>query len=92
MLVWLTVYLWSVPLALFFSSALNWQYDGDVGWWIVAAYTAPILFLTEPFSGSVSNTVLAVVYFSILLVMTVTMVRHIKLSSRGFNGSFPPIS
>jgi hypothetical protein len=66
---------------------LNWQYDVDLGWWVVAAYTAPLLFLTEPFSGSVSNTVLAVVYFSILLVLTVAMVRHVKLSSRGLNGS-----
>jgi hypothetical protein len=87
MLVWLTAYLWSVPLALYLSSALDWQYDGDAGWWVVAAYTAPILLLTEPFGGAVSNEVLAVVYLTALLLVTVAVVRIVKLNSRGLNGS-----
>ena len=76
MLMWLTAYLWSVPLALSLSSALRWQYDGDLGWWVVAAYTAPVLFLTEPLNGSIPNTMMAVVYFTSLIVLTVAVARH----------------
>ncbi len=75
MLLWLTAYLWSVPLALFLSSALHWQYDGDLGWWIVAAYTAPILFLTEPLGRSIPNTMLAVIYFTSLIILTLAVAR-----------------
>ena len=88
MLIWFIGYLWSVPLAIFLSSALKLQYDGDVGWWIVMAYTAPILFLMEPLGGSVSFKLLAIAYLIFLFVITLTVARHVRstiLRSSTFN-------
>jgi len=63
---WLLLYLWSVPLALLLSQLLNWQYDGGIGWWLVAAYTFPVLLLSEPFSGAVDMNILAACYLVLL--------------------------
>lgn len=87
MLIGLIGYLWSVPIALFLSSALNWQYDGDLGWWIVTAYASPVLFLAEPFGGSVSNNLLAAMYFVVLIILTVAVARSTKLSAHRSDGS-----
>ncbi|MEV5022595.1 hypothetical protein MRBLMA1_002452 [Sphingobium sp. LMA1-1-1.1] len=86
-LVWLVGYLWSVPLAMFVSSALDWQYDGNLGWWIVAAYTSPILLLTEPLRGFVPNDMLAVGYFTCLLVLTLAAARFVRLNRIEPDGS-----
>jgi hypothetical protein len=67
-----------VPLALGLSAAMNWQYDGDLGWWIAAAYSFPILFLTEPFSGSVPIETLTGVFAAILLVITAVVGWRVK--------------
>ncbi|RZF60794.1 hypothetical protein EWE75_21260 [Sphingomonas populi] len=86
-LVWLVGYLWSVPLAMFLSSALDWQYDGNLGWWIMAAYTSPILLLTEPLRGFVPSEVLAVGYLTCLLFLTLAAARFVQLSRIEPNGN-----
>ncbi|RJF91067.1 hypothetical protein D3876_13055 [Sphingomonas cavernae] len=72
---WLLVYLWSIPLALLLSDVLNWQYDGDLGWWVVIAYTAPVLFLAEPFGNTIPLNVLAIGYLLALCVVSWLFVR-----------------
>ena len=84
---WIIAYLWSVPVALALSSALNWQYDGHSGWWIVAAYTAPILIFTEPLGSSVPDVLYIVVYCMALLALTASVVRATQLSNTTPNGS-----
>jgi hypothetical protein len=64
---------------MFLSSSLNWQYDGDLGWWIVAAYTAPIQILAEPFQG-VPEYIFTFVYGVFVLTLTVIVVRATKLN------------
>lgn len=81
-LLWLTGYLWSVPLALAVSNAWGWQYDGDLGWWLVAAYSAPVMFLSEPLRGSISFDTMTVIYFAILIVLTVCMIGYLAVRWR----------
>jgi hypothetical protein len=79
---WVVVYLWSVPAALLLSDFLNWQYDGDPGWWIVAAYASPIMALTEPFAGYVSIEDLAIGYFVLLCTLTIFVFRRLASDRR----------
>jgi hypothetical protein len=83
---WITGYLWTVPVAVFLSRTFNWQYDGDLGWWIVAAYTAPIQFLAEPFQG-IPKYIFTVAYGVFLLTLTVIVVRATKLNHDTMNDS-----
>ncbi len=85
-LLWLTGYLWSVPLALAVSNAWGWQYDGDLGWWLVAAYSAPVMLLSEPLRGSISLDAMAVIYFAMLIVLTVCMIGYLAFKLRKANG------
>lgn len=86
-LVWVAAYLWSVPLVLFVSSWCDWQYDGDLAWWLAAAYTFPILMLTEPFSGSVPLQAYIAPYAVFLLVITAFAARNLVRARDGANGS-----
>jgi hypothetical protein len=82
MLLWFTGYLWSVPIALAVSSAANWQYDADLGFWIVGAYTAPVLLLSEPLQGSISLEAMAGIYFGCLVALTISVILHIVTAVR----------
>ena len=73
---WITGYLWTVPAALALSRALDWQYDGDIGWWVVMALTAPILMLTAPFGSAIPFAVYTTAYIVILFAMTLLVVRN----------------
>lgn len=85
-LICLTCYLWSVPLALSVSDALDWQYDADLGWWLIAGYTAPVMFLGEPFRGTVSFETMKEAYLAALTVWT-AFVSALALFSKVRNGS-----
>ena len=71
----LLIYLWSVPAAVALSSVMNWQYDGDVGWWLVTAYTAPVMFLAEPFRPDTFGA-LAAIYFTVVGLASVLFLRR----------------
>ncbi len=79
---WLLLYLWSVPLALLLSDLLNWQYDGGIGWWLVAGYTFPVLMLSEPFSGAVDINILAACYLVLVSGATASAFRAYWRSQR----------
>ena len=76
LLIWITGYLWTVPAAIAVSRVLDWQYDGDIGWWIVMAYTAPIIMLTEPFGSAISFVAYTIAYNIVLFAMTFWVVRN----------------
>ncbi|WP_156348800.1 hypothetical protein [Sphingomonas sp. Leaf230] len=76
LLVWITGYLWIVPAVITLSRVLNWQYDADIGWWVVMAFTAPIIMLTEPFGSAVPFPVYTTAYLVVLFAMTLLVVRN----------------
>ena len=76
LLIWITGYLWTVPAAIALSRVLDWQYDGDVGWWIAMAYTAPIIILTEPFGSAIPFGAYTIAYIIVLFAMTFWVVRN----------------
>ena len=41
-------YLWTAAAALAVSYSAGWEYDGDLGWWVVTVYSFPALTLTIP--------------------------------------------
>jgi hypothetical protein len=45
---WCLAYLWTAIAALATSYFADWQYDGGVGWWLVAVYSFPALALATP--------------------------------------------
>lgn len=81
-------YAWSAVAAIEINQLAGWQYDGDLGWWLVMAYTAPALALTSPLSLVVDD---ANVRISIALVLlsaiTVIYCIHIAVSRRGSSPS-----
>jgi len=46
---------------------LDWQYDGDAGWWVAMAYASPVMLLFEPFSGLGLKT-LGLIYLAVLVI------------------------
>ena len=75
---WLTglfLYLWSVPLliAALWIFDLRFEYDGDLLFWIVAAYIMPVGAIKE-MSGVAFGTSLSI-YLAILTLATVWLVR-----------------
>ena len=46
--VWCLAYLWTAVGAVAISHTAGWQYDGDVGWWLVVAYTFPAFLIATP--------------------------------------------
>jgi hypothetical protein len=64
------LYLWSVPLALFISNKMAWQYDGDIGWWLAMAYAFPVGILAEPFANLGDQTIL-IGYFVLLTLASI---------------------
>jgi len=75
-------YLWSVPVAFAVGSVANWQYDSDLGFWIVAAYTAPVMLLSEPLRGSISLEAMAGIYFGCVIALTISVILHIVSAER----------
>ena len=57
----------TAPVAVLVSHTLGWEYDGDIGWWLVAAYSAPLLMLSEPFDVAIRADVIGGVYVILLM-------------------------
>jgi hypothetical protein len=66
-IVWCLVYLWTAAAALAISYAAGWQYDGDLGWWLVAAYSFPALALESPLLSVADNPDLGATYSLVAL-------------------------
>jgi hypothetical protein len=66
----MAAYLWSVPLALMISDVLDWSYDGGPGWWLVAGWTAPVVFVASWFRPVVSEPAIVSIYFIVVIAFT----------------------
>ncbi len=91
-IVWCLVYLWTAAAALSISYAAGWQYDGDLGWWLVMAYSFPALTLAGPLLSLASNPDLGSIY-ALLALMALTVASRFTLLRPAplANGSYPPI-
>ena len=69
-------YLWTVPAAIALSRVHDWQYDGDIGWWVVTAYSAPIIMLTAPFGSAIPFVAYTIAYIIVLFAVTFWVVRN----------------
>jgi len=76
LLIWIMGYLWTVPAAIALSRVLDWQYDGDIGWWVVTAYSAPIIMLTAPFGSAIPFVAYTIAYIIVLFAVTFWVVRN----------------
>jgi len=45
------IYFWAVVGALVLNYEMNWQYDGNLGWWLVAGLSYPVLWLVTLLFG-----------------------------------------
>ena len=87
-IVWCFAYFWTASAALAISYAVGWQYDGDLGWWLVAGYSFPALLLASPIQSMIKSAeVAAVVDLSVLAVLTVTAMIAIRHSAKLSKGS-----
>ena len=77
---WVLVYLWSVPAVMLLGRTMNWQYDGDIGFWIVLAYTAPVLYLLLPLLAFFTEYTIWAAYGVALLILTIIAVRATRLT------------
>jgi FtsH-binding integral membrane protein len=77
---WVLVYLWSVPAVMLLGRTMNWQYDGDIGFWIVLAYTAPVLYLLSPLLAFFTEYTIWAAYGVALLILTIIAVRATRLT------------
>lgn len=84
---WILGYLWSVPAVLLVGRTMNWQYDGDLGFWIIFAYTAPTLYLLSPLAAFSTEYANWVAYGVALLILTIIAVRATRLKDDNFNDS-----
>lgn len=64
---WCLVYLWTAAAALAISYLAGWQYDGDVGWWFVTAYSFPALAVASPLLWVTNNSDLGATYCLVAL-------------------------
>ena len=79
---WCLVYLWTTAAALAISFAAGWQYDGDLGWWLVTAYSLPGLALATPLFSLTSNPDLDSIYALLALVaLTVALALMLRRSA-----------
>lgn len=81
-IVWSLGYLWTAAAALAISYALNWQYDGDLGWWLVMAYSYPAVAIALPIRMAGDQDI--GVIGSLLVLMALTIAAAITLRR------FPP--
>lgn len=87
-LVWCLVYFWTAPAALAISFAADWQYDGDVGWWLVMVYSFAALALASPVFTLAPNDDLGAAYSLLFLaVLTVASAVLLRRSRPPANGS-----
>jgi hypothetical protein len=76
-------YAWSAVAAIEINQLAGWQYDGNLGWWIVTAYSAPALALASPLSLVVDDANARVsIALVILSIVTVIYCVRIALSRR----------
>ena len=71
-------YLWTSAAALAIGSAAGWQYDANLGWWVVAAYSFPALALASPLLSLAGNPDLGVIY-SLLALTALTVTSTVVL-------------
>jgi len=87
-IVWCLAYCWTAAGAVAISYVAGWQYDGDLGWWLVAAYSFPALALASPLVSLVGDPDLGATYSVIALAaLTVAVVLSLRRSARLPNGS-----
>jgi hypothetical protein len=77
-IIWCLAYFWTAAAALAISYAAGWQYDGDLGWWLVAAYSFPALALASPLLSLVGNSDLGANY-SLIVLAAITVASAILL-------------
>lgn len=76
-------YAWSAVAAIEINQLAGWQYDGNLGWWIVTAYSAPALALASPLSLVVDDANARVsIALVILSIVTVIYCGRIAVSRR----------
>lgn len=80
LLKWVLGYLWLVPAVMLLGRAMNWQYDGDIGFWIVLALTAPVLYLLSPLLAFFTEYTIWTAYGVTLLILTIIVVRAARLT------------
>jgi len=66
---------------------MNWEYDGDMMFWIVFAYTAPVLYLFSPLTALFTEGMIWVAYGVGLLALTIIAVRAARLTDANLNHS-----
>jgi hypothetical protein len=86
-ILWCLAYFWTAAAALAINSAAGWQYDGDLGWWLVTAYSFPALALASPLLSLLGNPDLAATY-GLIALATLTVALAILLRRQRLpNGS-----
>lgn len=71
----LVFYLWSVPLVLLICARMDWQYEGDAGWWFTAAYTTPVWLLARRLASGLDTGALQTGYAAIVLMLSLVWLR-----------------
>ena len=69
-IVWSLGYLWTAAAALAISYALNWQYDGDLGWWLALAYGYLALMIFSPMIWLAGDHLGAIASLVVLIALT----------------------
>lgn len=59
---WCLLYLLTSVAAVALNSAVGWQYDGDLGWWLVMVYSLPALALSSAIWVLVNNDDVSAIY------------------------------
>jgi hypothetical protein len=82
------VYMWSAAAALGINYAAGWQYDGDLGWWFVTAYSMPALALVAPIASLASNPDVGAIYALLALAgLTLVAVAVLRRSAQAGSGN-----
>ena len=78
--------MWTAAAALAISHFAGWQYDGDIGWWLVVAYTFLALIAASPLTWLAGNgasgvVVCLVTLAAVTIVAAVALRRPLKSAS-----------
>ncbi|MBB5720081.1 ABC-type uncharacterized transport system permease subunit [Stakelama sediminis] len=78
---WALFYLWSATGLLTISALMQWQYDGNGGWWVATIYGAPALILASSFHALFSNqnTALAVAIAILIAISAVGLIVEMRV-------------
>lgn len=86
-IVWCLAYLWTAAAALAISSAAGWQYDGDLGWWLVMVYSFPALALGSSLLSLTGNpdreAIYCLVALAALTIASAVLLRRPARVSKG---------